>query len=77
MSTDARRFATTGHASGRRSTLPSSRSAFDSRPDGSVVVEVHQIARALDGALLAEGDVRHVYAFEGDLVVRMDVEEHA
>ena len=31
--------------------------------------------RALDGTLLAEGDVRHVYAFEGDLVVRMDVEE--
>jgi hypothetical protein len=50
---------------------------FHSRPDGSVVVEVHQIARALDGTLLAEGDVRHVYAFEGDLVVRMDVEEAA
>jgi hypothetical protein len=48
---------------------------FHPRPDGSVVVDVHQVARALDGTLLAEGDVRHVYAFEGDLVVRMDVEE--
>ena len=48
---------------------------FHARADGSVVVEVHQIARALDGTLLAAGDVRHVYVFEGDLVVRMDVEE--
>ena len=48
---------------------------FSTRDDGSVVVEVHQVARALDGTLLGEGDVRHVYVFRDDLVTRMDVEE--
>jgi hypothetical protein len=45
------------------------------RPDGRVAVDVRQIVRGLDGAVLAEGRVRHVYAFSGDLVSRMDVEE--
>ena len=31
--------------------------------------------RALDGAEIAENDVRHVYVFDDDLVTRMDVEE--
>jgi hypothetical protein len=48
---------------------------FSTRPDTSVAVEVHQVVRALDGTLLGEGDVRHVYAFDGDLIARMDVEE--
>jgi hypothetical protein len=45
------------------------------RPDGAVEVAVHQVVRDRAGALLAVGDVRHVYAFTGDLVQRMDVEE--
>jgi hypothetical protein len=49
---------------------------FSERPDGSVAVDVHQVARGLDGTLLGEGDVLHVFFFEGDLVSRMDVEEH-
>ncbi len=44
------------------------------RPDGTVEVTVHQVVRDRGGALLAAGDVRHVYAFTGDLVQRMDVE---
>jgi hypothetical protein len=36
---------------------------------------VHQVARSLDGALLGEGRVLHVYAFRGELIARMDVEE--
>ena len=48
---------------------------FSTRPDGSVAVEVHQLVRALDGSPVAENDVRHVYVFRDDLVVRMDVEE--
>jgi hypothetical protein len=51
---------------------------FSTRDDGSVVVEVHQVGRALDGSLLGEGDVLHVYVFgDDDLAVRMDVEEPA
>ena len=48
---------------------------FDTRPDGRVAVEVDQTVRDLGGALLSEGRVRHVYAFAGELVVSMDVEE--
>lgn len=44
------------------------------RPDGTVEVGVHQVVRDRTGAVLAVDDVRHVYAFTGDLVRRMDVE---
>ena len=48
---------------------------FTSLPDGRVAVEVEQTVRDLDGVLLSEGRVRHVYAFRAGLVVSMDVEE--
>jgi ketosteroid isomerase-like protein len=48
--------------------------AFTTRLDGRIAVEVHQIARALDGTVLTDGRVLHVYALRGDLVARMDVE---
>jgi hypothetical protein len=48
---------------------------FAARSDGSTAVEVRQIARSLDGTLLGEGRVLHIYAFDHDLVARMDVEE--
>jgi hypothetical protein len=35
---------------------------------------VHQVVRDRNGNILDIADVRHVYAFEGDLVRRMDVE---
>jgi nuclear transport factor 2 (NTF2) superfamily protein len=49
--------------------------AIDERPDGTVAVRVHQIVRDLDGNLLDEGEVLHVYRFEGGLVVERSVEE--
>jgi hypothetical protein len=49
--------------------------AFTTRSDGSIAVEVDQVARGLDGTLLGEGRVRHVYVFREDLIARMDVEE--
>jgi hypothetical protein len=49
--------------------------AFTARPDGSVAVDVHQVVRGLDGALIADGRVIHVYAFRDGLIARMDVEE--
>jgi hypothetical protein len=48
---------------------------FELRPDGRVAVSVHQVVRDLDGELVAENDVRHVYTFRDGLIVRMDVEE--
>jgi hypothetical protein len=49
--------------------------AFATRPDGSIAVEVHQVVRGLDGTPVAEGRLLHVYAFRGDLIARMDVEQ--
>ena len=48
---------------------------FTPRPDGTIAVEVDQVARGLDGTLLGEGRVLHVYTFRSDLIARMDVEE--
>ena len=48
---------------------------FTSLPDGRVAVEVEQTVRDLDGVLLSEGPVRHVWAFRAGLVASMDVEE--
>ena len=50
---------------------------FTSRPGGLVAVDVDQTVRALDGTLLSEGRVIHVYELRDGLVVRMDVEEPA
>lgn len=49
--------------------------AVTERPDGTTDVAVHLTARDKDGRLLNEGDGRHVYAFEGNLVQRMTIEE--
>ena len=51
--------------------------AFYVRPDGRVAVEVDQLVRGSDGAVLAKGRVVHVYTFRDRLIARMDVEESA
>jgi ketosteroid isomerase-like protein len=48
---------------------------FADAGDGRVAVTVHQLVRALDGTVLADREVTHVYSFQGGLVVRMDVIE--
>ncbi len=49
--------------------------AFTTRADGSIAVQVDQVARDIDGTLLGQGRVLHVYIFRDDLIARMDVEE--
>jgi len=41
--------------------------------DGRVDVEVDQVVRDRNGELLDQRIVHHVYTFDGDLIVRMDV----
>jgi hypothetical protein len=41
--------------------------------DGRIVVDVHQVVRSKDGAVLDDRVVQHVYTFRDGLVVRMDV----
>jgi hypothetical protein len=49
--------------------------AVRTRPDGLIEVEVHQVVRDLDGVVLSDGRVLHVYELRDGLVARMDIEE--
>jgi hypothetical protein len=40
---------------------------------GRVAVRVHQTVRDLDGTVVDERTLRHVYTLDGGLVVRMDI----
>jgi hypothetical protein len=51
--------------------------AFQVDNDGRVVVDVHQVVRDLEGEVLSDGRVRHVYTFRDGLVARMDIEDAA
>jgi hypothetical protein len=48
---------------------------FDREPDGKVAIRVHQTVRNLDGTVVGEGDVTHVYTFRDDLVTAMEIRE--
>jgi hypothetical protein len=49
--------------------------SVNERTDGSLAVQVRQVVRALDGQLLSDGEVLHVYRIRDGLIERMDVEE--
>jgi hypothetical protein len=46
---------------------------FADAGDGRVAVAVHQVVRGLDGTVLADREVTHVYSFRDGLIARMDV----
>jgi FkbM family methyltransferase len=50
---------------------------FTTRSDGRVAVEVEQIVRSLEGAIVGQGRVLHIYTFRDGLVARMDVADLA
>ncbi len=47
---------------------------FENRTNGSVAVEVNQTIRLLDGVVLSDDRLVHVYVFHQGLITRMDVE---
>ena len=47
---------------------------FCTNPDGGVVVEVHQIVRDLQGNVLADQMVGHIFQFENGLIKRFDIQ---
>ena len=47
--------------------------AFAHGPEGEVVVEVHQVVRDLNGKLLADKMVGHVFRIKDDLITRFDI----
>jgi SnoaL-like domain len=48
---------------------------FEVDREGRVVVDVHQVVRDLEGAVLSDGRVRHTYTFRDGLVERMEIEQ--
>lgn len=48
--------------------------AVAERPGGDVEVTVHVVGRDPAGNVVFDDEVRHVYAFRGDLVARMTIE---
>jgi hypothetical protein len=47
--------------------------AFSTNPEGEVVVDVHQIVRDLQGNVLADQMVGHIFRLENGLVKRFDI----
>jgi hypothetical protein len=47
---------------------------FEADREGRIVADVHQVVRDLDGAVLSDRHVRHVYTLRDGLVARMDIE---
>jgi hypothetical protein len=47
---------------------------FAELDDGRVAVDVHQVVRSLDGDVVSDGHVKHVYSFREGLVERMEIE---
>jgi ketosteroid isomerase-like protein len=48
---------------------------FELEEAGRIVADVHQVVRDLEGAILSDRRVRHVFTFWDGLVARMDIEE--
>ena len=49
--------------------------AVTNRADGSLAVTVRQVVRSVNGQLLGDSEVVHVYRLDDGLIRRMDVEE--
>ncbi len=47
--------------------------SFSSGADGEIIVEVHQVVRDVDGNLLADRMVGHIFRVEGGLIRRFDI----
>ena len=48
--------------------------SIDVKPEGQVVVKVHQVIKDLDGHVLSDGQINHVYRFEQGKVRTMTIE---
>ena len=48
---------------------------FQNRSDGRLEVAVHQVVKDMQGKLLFDGLVKHVYTIEDGLLKQMDIEQ--
>jgi ketosteroid isomerase-like protein len=49
--------------------------ALEHAGDGRVAVRVHAVVRDLDGNVVSDGYVEHVYSFRGGLVAHMEIRD--
>ena len=47
---------------------------LNERQDGTIEVKVHQIVKDLQGNVIFDGAVKHIYTLQDDLLRRMDIE---
>jgi len=47
---------------------------FNERPNGTFEVTVHQVVKDLQGNIMFDGEVKHIYTLEDNLLRRMDIE---
>jgi ketosteroid isomerase-like protein len=48
---------------------------FRVEADGRIAVDVHQVVRDLEGTVVSDGRVRHIYSFRDGLVAVMEIQE--
>jgi hypothetical protein len=51
--------------------------AITERPNGKVEVLVHQLVKDLDGKVIFDGNVKHIYDVQDDQLLKMDIETEA
>lgn len=49
---------------------------FSTAEDGRTIIKVHQVVHDLDGNLLVDGMVEHIYLIEDGLVRSMEIRDH-
>ena len=49
--------------------------AYQQRENGQVQVSVHQVVKDLEGKVLFDGIVSHIYTIEGELIKSMEIEK--
>ena len=50
--------------------------AINLTKDGKIEVEVHQVAMDKDGKLLFDGNVKHIYSFQNELIKGMEIDDN-
>lgn len=48
---------------------------FETLPDGRIIVHVHQVVRDLDGNVILDRTVQHIYRLEGAQILSMEIQE--
>lgn len=48
---------------------------FELLPDGRILVHVHQVVRDLDGKVILEQMVQHIYLLDGAQIVSMEIRQ--